>query len=212
MAAQVRDLTPAGLRRLSTDERERIYDALLEVSYTWLSERELEHLTWGHGLRCRMDRADFDLAAAKVARERRIRLALALVLTCGVPPGAARRAHWAHVDLRAKQWRVPRVHLPHLERQGMGARERAKQFTLSPMAVEVFREASEVGDGWRILQRVVPTPSPNPLPIGDVRRPPRRPRPPRKGLVFPGPCAEPLPEHILGRRLRDLIHRLNRQA
>ena len=62
--AALRDLTPSGLRRLSMDERKRLLEALLSVNYTWLSEREREHLFWGHGLRCRRDRADFERATA----------------------------------------------------------------------------------------------------------------------------------------------------
>lgn len=207
--AALRDLTPSGLRRLSMDERKRLLKALLSVNYTWLSEREREHLFWGHGLRCRMDRADFERAAAKVAKERRIRLALAVVMTTGAPPGAVRRATWERVNLAACQWDIPRLHLPNVERQGMQPNQRFKPCRLPTQAVDVFCRAREVGDGWGVLGRVVKIPPPNTLDRSDVRRPPPRRRPPTTGLVFPGPDAQPLPEHALGRRLRVIVDRIN---
>ena len=193
------------------DERKRLLEALLSVNYTWLSEREREHLFWGHGLRCRMDRADFERAAAKVAKERRIRLALAVVMTTGAPP---RRCAPRHLGAREPCGRVSgtsrRLHLPNVEREGMQPNQR-------------FKPCRSPDAGGR---RLLPCPrgrrrlggtgqdrgDPSPQHIGPIRHPPpaapaggRQPR----ASSFPGLDAQPLPEHALGRRLRVIVDRIN---
>lgn len=213
--ANLRDWTPNDLRRVRLTAahhaaRDRILERLLEEpDRTWLSGPQWARLEWGHGLRGRKVQADFDRAAAKVARERRLRLTLATVLTCDAPPGAARRARWEDVCLTRKVWAVPRRHLPNVERKGMRPRERVWKITLAAPAVDVLCKAREVGDGWGLLRRLVRIHS-RVLPPDALRsfKPPAQ-RRPRTGLVFPNafPAAspEPLPEHTMRRRLRDLI-------
>ena len=158
---------------------------------------------WGRGVRCRKKQADFDRAAAKVARERKIRLALALVAICGVPLGAARRAKWARVDLKAQQWTVPRCHLPNVERKGMGARDRFKRYPITPKAESVFRAARMVGDGWELLPKIVGVPLYELADSNHVWRP----QPPaRSPLVFPAQAGgnTPLSDNAIRYRLKTL--------
>lgn len=199
--------TPNELRRLSTSERDTLLDGstglLLTLDGDWLSAREKEHLEWGRGARCRKKQADFDRAAAKVARERKIRLALALVAICGAPVGAARRATWARVDLEARQWTVPRSHLPNVERKGMGAQERFKRYRITPQAESVFRAASMVGDGWELLPKIVGISLYELMGSHDVCQP----RPPaRSPLVFPAQAGggTPLSDNAIRYRLKTL--------
>ena len=217
----MRHLTPIKLVRLSTDERSRLLDCLLrDADDTWLSEREREHLEWGHGVRCKMRQDDFDAAAAKVARERRLRLALALVVLCGVPPCAALRVHWNDVKLKAQRWNVPRRNLPKAGRASWvtGRRwdEPRRRFMLVDMpkpAADVFRKAREVRDGWGLLRRIVRI-RPRHLLEHDpdgIRQPLSPPMPRGDVPVFPASRLQPLeylPEHAMGYCLRAILRRL----
>ena len=221
------DLTPTGLLALAKTRAERIdlVDrlGLLDVDSTWLSPRKRRHLEWGHGMRYRLDPEDFKRAAAEVACKRRVRLALAVSVLCNVGPGAARLARWRDLELDAEPaaWFVPRPHvvaarrspdtlarLAMMKRGSERAREDAEGFgeleevSVPPEAVDVFRQAREVGDGWKLLRKIAPLIEAHLAIRGGEVEPPRPPRPPRPGAlvfprrVFPGrEPDEPLPEH-----------------
>ena len=197
--------------RMSSTDRASILKALLEVDATWLSERKRDHLLHGRRMHTlALEPADFKRAVYLVARERRTRLLLALVRTTGEPPGAARLATWERVDLEKRHWYVPRAHLPkaYVQRTGMVGRE--KTVPLGVDAADVFRKASQVGDGWKLLWEVLCKGGRVPYPrevYAGLR--PARANARRKGLVFPlslpdSPC-KPLPEHAPARCLRALL-------
>lgn len=160
---------------------------------SWLAPRRRATLALGHGPAGRLDPRDFARAAAEVAWKRRLRLALAVSLLCGVGPGAARLARWRDVDLDAGLWTVPRAHfVPAQRRPGKRARARQSEaFPIPPAADVAFRDAFQVGDGWRLLRRIAPWAEEH-LAVrgGEIRlpRPPRAPPPSSSPDAAPAPC------------------------
>ena len=213
----MRNLTPNGLRRLSHTEHEALLELFLAVDGTWLSERKRAYLVHGHGLRHRYVQEDFDAAAAAMAKERRIRLALALMILCGSPLQVTRLARWENVALEARSWTVPREHFPnqHPDRVATTGprwdpRPRTQKYDIPPLAVDVFREACKVRDGWGLLRRIDCLPfgdGPDGLTMHGIEPPPPA-KPLRKGLVFPAGWCDPdtpLSDDAIRYRLRCLL-------
>lgn len=218
-AAGLRVLTLTAIRGMKEADRLHLADYLAAVNpvdfvWPWLAHGVGLHLSWGsgYGPGRRLNPEVIAHAAAMVARKRRIRLALAVSIICGVGPGAARLARWSDVDLKPGRWKgrwtIPRAHYvpagwsPASKEQG--PQLKAEELAIPERAYWLFRKARKVGDGWDLLAKLV---------VGfrgrlaenggEISRPPRPPRPGRDAPVFPGTTPDAfLPEDALRDFLR----------
>ncbi len=115
-----------------------------------------DHLTWGRtwrGVAGWTWRPLYPAFAAKMAYQRRVRLALAVALLCdGVEgPGAARLARWRDIDLASRRWTIYLAHGAPGRKSRRG-RMASVAGELPPRAIEVFEEARELRDGLRLVR------------------------------------------------------------
>ena len=179
----------------------RVLERLLERPH--LSRYDEERLSWGTDLvRTKL----LPEVARKMGHERRLRLALAVQIVCGVSAGGVRKARWRDVDLDNETWTVP---ISHCEpgRKSRRGRMQKRVVPLSPQALDLFQEARDLRDGILLVRDCLSPDMHGGLSMTDYRRQhslPRLPPPPPKGaLVFPGRSpSEPLPQHAFRYLLR----------
>ena len=179
---------------MTPDYVRRVLERLLERPR--LSPYDEERLSWG------TDAARAKLlpdVARKMGYKRRLRLALAVQIICGVSAGGVRKARWRDVDFDNKMWTVP---ISHCEpgRKSRCGRKQTLKVPLSPEALRLFQEARNLRDGIRLVRDRLWPDMHGGVSMADYRRRhslPRLPPPPPKGaLVFPGRSpTEPLPQH-----------------
>ena len=204
----MRKLTPKDLPELLTPaERDDLLAHLLDdgpANYRWLSPGTAtwNRLVWGHGMPLKVKQA-FKKAAAKVAYQRRIQLALAVSILCGVCPGnAALLARRQDVDLTAREWTVRSADIRPAKRRPETRRKTTEKFSIPPRAVTAFYDAENIRDGWALLLRIVPRAKCHLARNGGVLaiERPHLPSPPkRQDLVFPSSGhtpRTPIPKHV----------------
>ena len=175
-----------------------------------ISCRDRGRLAWGEDLATgrRLDLETlYPAFAAKMAYQRRVRLALAVAILCdGVEgPGAARLARWRDIDLASRRWTVYLAHGTPGRKSRRG-RMASVAVELPARAVEVFEEARALRDGLRLLLDLVHPEHYSPAEARRTFQYPRRPPPPGpRALVFPGRTPhEPIPEHAFRYLLRTM--------
>lgn len=193
---------------LGRTDREAVVGHLLAVDinddvWPWLTKGRLEHLRWGvdahsnsyNGRRLRQE--DLDGARAKVARKRRIRLALAASILAEVGQGAVLNATWDDVKLEGELWSVPKAdHVPAgwSRKHRRGGRAPAAEVVPLPKGAplhRVFNEAREVGFGVNLLLRLVPEVKHSLATLGgDLYAPPDS-NAPVPSRVFAKPAGDP---------------------
>ena len=124
-----------------------------------ISYRDRNRLAWGEDLATgrRLDLETlYPAFAAKLAYQRRVRLALAVAILCdGVAgPGAARLARWRDIDLAGRRWTVYLAHGAPGRKSRRG-RMASVAVELPPRAVEASEEARALRDGLRLLLDLV---------------------------------------------------------